>query len=887
MPSMTVPQIEAALAQNSGEPDRRARAARAEYLVEAAGATGNRPLEIHALQELIGAYEYSGESDRMLVPFARVLRHWDEAPGDFDAYRRHLLFWHFKWATGRLIWQPQVPLATLRHWLGEMQSRYRQAGYSARPVHQARHYLADHLGDDADAERGLDAWLAQPRDQMADCEACERNGQGDWLVRRGRDADALEAWHPVLAGELACEEEPHRLLGSSLLPLVRLGRLDEARANHLRGYRMARGKPSLRATVAAHLEFCALTGNEARGLEILAEHAAWLQPSGENLSGRRAFLEGVSVLLHRLIDLGHGALPVPAGAGPASSVAELAALADEQVSEICAAFDARNGNTTQSTRSAGRFGQRPLVAALPLGSAAPLTRPAGPADGRQDPAPSAVSGPASVSPLGELVAQAERLSAARHPHAPHAWERVAHSGFELPPPVAARIEAVRARSLVQRDPAAARAAQLDAARRFAELGDPVSARESRAAAAFAAFLAGEDAVAHEEAAALGDEAQAAYAAGELTPRQYLGVRNLPVFLAFNAIARQAEAGTEGYAADPALAEGLLLAELELADRLGDPGRAGTYCQMLARIAFVRRDRAAVGTWLEAAVERFTAGAQPWDAVEAHVQLGQLALEAGDARAAEGHARAALEHGAGPVDPPAAANTASLLVAAISGQPDRELDLVDAALRAAQRWEGISEPDTLHNRFTAARAYYSLGRYGEAAALFEDSMPRVEVPYDRTGIAMTREQYGDCLSRLGEHRKAAEQFLTAAALLQDDPANPRAHARLAWAAAEALQEAQLPQDALAAFRRTAELWGALGEPAARARCLRSAAWLLTWQDADHEPQWPQAVAAMRAVLAELRAVPAGEGADAIGEELDHTARQLEQMLDHQREYLSER
>ena len=29
-------------------------------------------------------------------------------------------------------------------------------------------------------------------------------------------------------------------------------------------------------SVGRHIEFCALTGNEARGLEILAEHQAWL-----------------------------------------------------------------------------------------------------------------------------------------------------------------------------------------------------------------------------------------------------------------------------------------------------------------------------------------------------------------------------------------------------------------------------------------------------------------------------------------------------------------------------------------------------------------------------------------------------------------------------------
>ncbi|MFD0329140.1 hypothetical protein ACFQZC_15570 [Streptacidiphilus monticola] len=77
---------------------------------------------------------------------------------------------------------------------------------------------------------------------------------------------------PTFEGESGCDEEPHSSQALALLPLLRLGRLDEARAAHLTGYRKVRGREAELSTVGQHLEFCALTGNEARGLELLAEN---------------------------------------------------------------------------------------------------------------------------------------------------------------------------------------------------------------------------------------------------------------------------------------------------------------------------------------------------------------------------------------------------------------------------------------------------------------------------------------------------------------------------------------------------------------------------------------------------------------------------------------
>ncbi|MEV6785856.1 tetratricopeptide repeat protein, partial [Streptomyces sp. NPDC051098] len=279
--STDVTSLRQALADNYGEPEGPARNARAERIFAGIEQSGDTELLIDGLNHLMQVYNYSSEADKMFVPFARLLRMWDERPGDFDGQQTHSLFWMFKWVSSGMIDQPHIPLASIEKWQGEMEHRYRVAGHSERAVRQGELRIARHVGDTERAERAYAAWQAADRDNKSDCRACELRAQGSYLAHRGDDAAALEVWRPVYEGEFSCAHEPHAVLSSSLLPLLRLGRPDQARAHHLRGHRMVRSMESMRSAVAQHVEFLTLTGNEARGLEILAERPAYFTDSGE------------------------------------------------------------------------------------------------------------------------------------------------------------------------------------------------------------------------------------------------------------------------------------------------------------------------------------------------------------------------------------------------------------------------------------------------------------------------------------------------------------------------------------------------------------------------------------------------------------------------------
>ncbi|GAA2221719.1 hypothetical protein GCM10010413_12380 [Promicromonospora sukumoe] len=362
--------LQEAIWENNQRPHGTGQAAAAENIVGQAEALGPEA-EIKALFHLISAYEFSADRHKMLVPFARVLRLWDQDPTVFDHSTTHSLFWDFKWVTTGMLDLPRVPLAAIENWLTEMDRRYRLAGHTERAVRMSEFYIADHVGDTGRAQRAFDGWLAAERGEMADCHACETARQGEFYADGGDDAKAVRHWQPVLDGQQTCAEEPHRALARSLLPLVRLGRLTEARTNHLRGYPMVKGSESLMHSVAKHIEFCALTGNEARGLELLADTPAYFQADGEP-EPRMGFYAVTALLMDRLVALGRGDLRVPGPAGRSWTAADLAEHARTEALTLAGRFDARNGTTAVSERVRAGLGAEPLLDRLPLGLRAVL-----------------------------------------------------------------------------------------------------------------------------------------------------------------------------------------------------------------------------------------------------------------------------------------------------------------------------------------------------------------------------------------------------------------------------------------------------------------------------------------------------------------------------------
>ncbi|MGW6054298.1 hypothetical protein [Streptomyces sp. NPDC055189] len=408
-----------ALQENDERPYGRTRTVRAEELVDAAEQFDQPVPLVHALLELQEAYTYGSEPRKSPVVFARLLTLFDEQPDVFDERLRHLLFWRFKWVAHALRALPEIPLSSLRQWLTEMRDRYTKADLGLQPYYGQAYQLAAHLGQDTQAAYEL--WAGRTRTPFSDCEACEICSRARHHLAAGDDERALRAWEPVLAGKESCQEEPARSISYALLPLVRTGHTDRARALHLTGYRGCRRNPAMSGDIGRHLEFCALTGNEARGLELLAENRNLFEEVESPLD-LFDFLTGAEVLLKRVELLGHGDLPAAGYAGRTWTVAGLRAEVGNRARDLAARFDARNGTTAHTDQRSARLEGTPLLDALELtlrtrglddiAPAAPLAAPA--------------ASPAAAVPesLPDLILHARALDEQAHPDAGACWKQL-------------------------------------------------------------------------------------------------------------------------------------------------------------------------------------------------------------------------------------------------------------------------------------------------------------------------------------------------------------------------------------------------------------------------------------------------------------------------------
>ncbi|MFF7094942.1 tetratricopeptide repeat protein [Streptomyces rubradiris] len=903
-----------ALAENSEQPEGPARNARAEELLAEAERLDVPLAVIEALGHQLKVCNYSSEKDKMFVPFARLLRMWDERPEDFDAYETHSLHWAFKWMSAGMLDQPHVPLASIEKWLGEMERRYRLAGHSERAVRGAEFSVAAHIGDIPRARRAYAAWLAADRDRMADCPACELRAQGDWQVRCGRDAEALRLWRPVVEGEFACAHEPHSVLAASLAPLLRLGRVDEARAHHLRGFRLVRPMESMRGAYADHVEFCALSGNEARGLELLAGRPAYFTDSGHPRS-RLDFLAVVALLMDRLTERGLGGQRVPGPAGRSWTARELGAHARVEATELAARFDRRNGTFAVGDRVRARMDQRPLVDRLPLGVRAVRPAVAPPT------APLATDDPEALG-LPALLAEARRQSGTLRPHALQAWAAVARAArdAELEP---------RDRAEIADHEAMARGPEglplfERAARLYAEAGDPGEARAARARAAYVRALAGEVEPALTTVTRLYDEVLALYADEGTGVRQTASVAMSRARILMRRVHATAEGGTGGLdhgdavglgaggdgaehgdgarvggadgrgvgagvrrsgaglgraVADAEAAVREVLALVEGRDE-GDvrlAARAAEARGMLAELTGMTGDARRAAELFRRSADEYVAAGLPWFAVEYEVQVAALAHQAGDLTGAERALRSALEHG-GPYVEPVGRAQLHLQLAEVLGALDAPAEAAGHALESAHWADEAGEGATLGAWARQQLGGFLLrrGRYAEAAEVLRSALADLSPgTHGDEAVVQARWWLGDCLGELGEHRAAAEERLGAAELARHWP-DQQDHATLAHLAAESLGNAGLAAEADRAYARAGGLWRALGNAPFLVRSLRARAWLALGGEAGAAP----ARALMTEAVRECEtALAAARGADRteLATELGGTYRQFAELL----------
>ncbi|RFS86288.1 hypothetical protein D0T12_06695 [Actinomadura spongiicola] len=796
-----------------------------------AEAAGDDVLAFHVRVRLTDAYRYGGEPLKAFATFSRTLADHDRDPGRFD--ETHGLLWQMKAIVSSLTLFPEIALDRTYEVLDDMERRYKASGHSLQAVYHYRNVVARHVGDGT-ADEWYTKWRAAQRDDLSDCEGCDPTSQARHLVEQGRYEEALEVAAPILDASLTCNEQP-QAIHTALMPVyLRTGRPERAADAHRRAYRVHRTRLADLSDISEHLEFCAVTGNEARGLEIVQRHLGWLDRA-PSTHAEMEFCATAALVLSRVAAAGHGDLTVrrPAAEGrPAADVplevlrAELA----ERATELAARFDARNGTSHQGDLVRRALTAEPIVEFLPLAAHHRLPAPA--------PAPAAPSQPAPEDVLaGEddldalLDIADDRRTERAMARAKAAWRRfdVLAEKAELTP--------------------------LQHARRVAARGVEHALEEERAEAV----------ACWEEALRLFDDL------GDVT-RRYRTLSRL---------------GTMRVQ----MGDGDGLAQVaEAADHFArNPGTEGDATGALIRLALVHveEERPAEAV---AVLDRIDPDDAPDRAGELAFRRGQALLMTGDFDGGVAELRRSLEAGRASGEADEVAAPALLLGRALARReegPDPEaLPLLDEALgalseptpmRAAAHTErglallaldrpGDAIPDlteaiagwtaealheqAFHLRVDLAAAYLSTDRHLEAAETAEEALPALTAPDDVPAERRCRLILAHAQKGMGEPDAATTFTGLAENAARDGRHDAAGH--FLNEAADVLATLDMDAQAAERYAEAAVAYEKAGDPYGVVRARRRHATCLMWSgDRD------QAVTVMDAARAALAALPADD------------------------------
>lgn len=780
------------LEQASNLPYGASRTALVEQVIRHADALGDKDLSFSARMQATSAYGYGGEQAKSFVTFSWCLSDYDRNPAPYHQRWTHHLLWHFKYMVTAMTKFPEIPLERTYAVLDDMERRYREGGHSMQAVLKQRYLVANHVGDHELADRLYEQWTTAARDELSDCAGCDPTTKVNYLRHRGRDEEAVALAEPVLAGRLTCTEQPQSILEALTVPYLRTGRLDEAVDAHRRSYQRFRGNLADLWDIGDTIAFCARTGNEHRGLEILRRHLDWL-PKAPSPAAGMEFAASAALLLRRLDELGYGDTEVTGGRTVSALAGELAA----QATASARRFDARNGTTWQSHQVAETLAAEPYEVVLPLsptarGAAAPR-RPAKP--------PVAVPAEIDADALIELAdEQAEDDRDADAAVTLAAFdERFPDLDALAPQVVARRLDLRGTARWDEGDQDAAIADWLRGAELFESAGDPVEASGLRGRAGIAYCMLGEP----EKGLAWLEENLARQEGG--TDARRLTTARSRWALALALQERIDEAITTQQQAGAAAAE------------CGSPRVvAREAMRLIGYLAAADRFEEAHAA-AQQALTFYREGGPDAMRAEAALRAGQTSPEPDTALALFTEAVAHAE----PETAPKAHWGRGLTLMRLDRPAEAVPDLIEVVAASTEQED---EDTGAFARLELARAYVGAGRFAEAAEVAEEAVVRLDRGGHTEGADEARLTLALAYRNLGVTADALATYDELIARLADNPAG---RGQIREASADLLFRADRDAEAADRFGEAGEDLRAADDPVGEVRALRRRVQALRW------------------------------------------------------------
>lgn len=339
---------------------------RLDAVLRHADAAGHDQFAFETRVQVLDDFNYGGDYRRALRTFGEALAVLDNRPELVSQWTHYLLMWAFKWMLPVLVEFPDIELSHITRVAQQMEQHYRTAGYSMHAVHQHWMLVNVRTGNHEEAQRAHDRLLAAKRDRMSDCAVCVPADLVEFYAETGQWEAAVSC--AERHQHLRCRSQPQWLLSHALRPYVETGKAKLAAKAHRRVYPKMRDRSTWLSGIGEHLVLCALTGNDARGLEIVQRHLSWLDTSPSPLDTME-FASGAALVLSRLAETGRGDEVVRDRRSGRPDETSVADLRDELVGTaqtIAAQLDQRNGNDYHTRRLGGRLNLEPVTTDLVL-----------------------------------------------------------------------------------------------------------------------------------------------------------------------------------------------------------------------------------------------------------------------------------------------------------------------------------------------------------------------------------------------------------------------------------------------------------------------------------------------------------------------------------------
>jgi len=265
------------------------------------------------------------------------------------------LMWTYKWVAVNLADSADLSREQISALIDTMQERYADEGLGTAPIQAVRLELAIAMGHARESRELFKTWKSNQDTAGADCAACVRLTEVEYLLACGLLDEAIERAKPLFERQMRCDVVPHTTYAQFLLPLAEKGDLAQAGLMHGRGTRLLPGLEGCGSTFALHACYLACGGYWEESIRLLTPRIGTIlraKAANVQLLALLAVELACAAAVSKKVGAAPLSLPAVVPERPLDGVWDLVALgqwAKDQADALAVRLDLRNGNNSKTT----------------------------------------------------------------------------------------------------------------------------------------------------------------------------------------------------------------------------------------------------------------------------------------------------------------------------------------------------------------------------------------------------------------------------------------------------------------------------------------------------------------------------------------------------------